>query len=154
MTPESSGLAMIFLDNNLYCPTLAILNTTLAILNPTLAILNPTLAILNTTLAMKKKLSGNLQQRETRDNDSDQNSWMRKREKRKKEKRGGEKGESPGRTLPLPQPSDSQVTKKSKKIKLQSPLLGIHPPNSTSHCLSTCICLQLLLALGTGPLLV
>ena len=45
MTPDSSGLAMIFLDNNLYCPTLATLNTTLTTLNTTLTILNSLLTM-------------------------------------------------------------------------------------------------------------
>ena len=49
MTPDSSVLAMIFLDNNLYCLTLAILKTTLTILNSLLT-------ILNSLLTMKKNL--------------------------------------------------------------------------------------------------
>ena len=56
MTPDSSGLAMMFLDNNLYCSTLAILKTTLAILNSLLTILNSLLTYKKKPWILKKNL--------------------------------------------------------------------------------------------------
>ena len=86
--PDSAGLAVIFLANDLDCPTLTIKKAWFPPVRGIQKIIYQLIQLISTNLILRiamtfskttwvlKKISGNLQQRETRDNDSDQNSWI------------------------------------------------------------------------------